>query len=62
MHTTPTGNTLEQSFNFDKLAFRKYMKNIGRGYRNQAMELISISQIFVQEQEQSLDSDTELRK
>jgi hypothetical protein len=62
MHTTPTRNTPGQSPNFDKLAFRKYMKNIGRAYQKQAMELVSLSRTFVQAQEQSSDSDAELGK
>ncbi|KAI0268972.1 hypothetical protein BGY98DRAFT_1017489 [Russula aff. rugulosa BPL654] len=34
------------------------MKNIGRAYRKQAKELVSISRLFVQAQNQTFDSDT----
>ncbi|KAI0300015.1 hypothetical protein B0F90DRAFT_571146 [Multifurca ochricompacta] len=46
---------------FDRLGFVKYMKNIGRAYRKQAMELISICRLFVQAEEQSIDAGKELR-
>ncbi|KAH9955997.1 hypothetical protein BC827DRAFT_819595 [Russula dissimulans] len=58
----PTGNTPGNSPNFDKLAFRKYTRNIGRAYQAQAMELISLSWTFLQAQEQPLNSDAELGK
>ncbi|KAF8266956.1 hypothetical protein EI94DRAFT_1701389 [Lactarius quietus] len=48
--------------NLDKLAFTKYMKNIGRAYRKQAMELISICRTFVQAGERSISQDADLRK
>ena len=41
----------------DKYAFIKYMKNIGRAYRKQAKELVSISRLFVQAQDQTFDPD-----
>ncbi|KAH9955533.1 hypothetical protein BGW80DRAFT_1450535 [Lactifluus volemus] len=47
--------------NFDKYSFKKYMKNIGRAYRKQAIELISACRDFVQAREQSYQSDIELR-
>jgi hypothetical protein len=49
---------------FDKLSFVKYMKNIGRAYRKQAMELVSICRVFVQVQvgELSVSQDAALRK
>ena len=42
----------------DRYAFIKYMKNIGRAYRKQAKELVSISRLFVQAQNQTFDLDT----
>ncbi|KAI9507837.1 hypothetical protein F5148DRAFT_63791 [Russula earlei] len=60
-HLMPTAPTINPP-NFDKLAFRKYMKNIGRAYRKQAVELVSLCRTFVAAQEQSPDSlaDVEL--
>jgi hypothetical protein len=51
-----------QTPKFDKLSFIKYMKNIGRAYRKQATELVSICRTFVQAQEHSLDSYAKLKK
>ena len=42
----------------DRYALIKYMKNIGRAYRKQAKELVSISRLFVQAQNQTFDLDT----
>lgn len=42
----------------DKYAFIKYMKNIGRAHRKQAKELVSISRLFVQAQNQAFGSNT----
>src|SRR6267154_3008718 len=47
---------------FDNLSFVKEMKDNGREYRNQAIELISICQNFVQAQNQSRSSYDELRR
>ncbi|KAH9173203.1 hypothetical protein EDB89DRAFT_1960421 [Lactarius sanguifluus] len=47
---------------FDKLSFLKYMKNIGRAYRKQATELISICRFFVQVGERGVRQDAYLRK
>ncbi|KAH9058111.1 hypothetical protein EDB87DRAFT_952465 [Lactarius vividus] len=47
---------------FDKFSFLKYMKNVGRAYRKQAMELISICRFFVQAGERSVRQDAHLRK
>jgi hypothetical protein len=46
---------------FDGLAFVKYMKNTGRSYRKQAMELVSISRIFALDQEQTFRSVRDLK-
>ena len=43
----------------DKYAFIKYMNNIGRAYRKQAMELVSISRLFVQFQNQTFGSNAD---
>jgi len=51
-----------QSPMFDKLAFIKYMKNIGRAYRNQATVLVSICRYFEQTKAQTPGSDAELRR
>ncbi|KAI0287774.1 hypothetical protein BC826DRAFT_738977 [Russula brevipes] len=61
MHHTTSVNDSDQSRKFDKLSFIKYMKNIGRAYRKQATELVSICRAFVQAQEQTPDSDSVLR-
>ncbi|KAI9508729.1 hypothetical protein F5148DRAFT_1283665 [Russula earlei] len=60
MPTPPANNP--PSPNFDRLAFRGCMKNIGRAYRKQALELVSLCRTFVAAQEQSPDSlaDAEL--
>lgn len=50
------------SSKFDKFSFIKYMKNIGRAYRKQALELISICRNFVRTQEQTPESCAELRR
>jgi len=47
---------------FDKFSFIKYMKNIGRAYRKQAMELVSVCRLFVQVQKQTPASDATLRR
>ncbi|KAI9439129.1 hypothetical protein H4582DRAFT_118549 [Lactarius indigo] len=47
---------------FDKLSFAKYMKNIGRAYRKQAMELISTCRTFVQAGEGSASQDADLKR
>ncbi|KAI9450391.1 hypothetical protein BJY52DRAFT_1215514 [Lactarius psammicola] len=47
---------------FDSLSFVKYMKNIGRAYRKQATELVSICRLFVQVGERSFRQDAHLRK
>ncbi|KAH9051162.1 hypothetical protein EDB83DRAFT_2522258 [Lactarius deliciosus] len=47
---------------FDKLSFAKYMKNIGRAYRKQAMELVSICRTFVQAGERSVSQDADLKQ
>lgn len=48
--------------NLDTLSFAKYMKDIGRAYRKQAMELITICRTFVQVGERSVPQDAHLRK
>ncbi|KAI0287771.1 hypothetical protein BC826DRAFT_738940 [Russula brevipes] len=45
----------------DIRAFVKYMKNIGRAYRKQATELVSICRTFVTAQEQTPSSYNQLR-
>jgi hypothetical protein len=47
---------------FDGLTFVKYMKNIGRSYRTQAMEIVNICQTFVRAQEQTIPSYDYLRR
>jgi hypothetical protein len=51
-----------KSIIFDVLGSVKYMKNIGRLYRTQAMELVNISQTFIQDQEQTIPSYNDLRR
>jgi len=47
---------------FDKLSFVKYVKDIGKQYRKQAMKLVSISRTFAQAQEHTRSSYNELRR
>jgi len=51
-----------QSSKFDGYGFRKAMNDIGRAYRNQAMELIAICRLFSQAAEQVVTQDAELSK
>ena len=64
MHASqPTSISVpDKSTPFDKLAFVKYMKDIGGQYRKQAVELVSISRRFVQAQEQTRSSHDELKR
>ncbi|KAH8993689.1 hypothetical protein EDB92DRAFT_1944383 [Lactarius akahatsu] len=52
----------DRSSDFDKLSFAKYMKNIGRAYRKQAMELVSICRTFIQAGERSVSQDADLKQ
>ncbi|KAH9995276.1 hypothetical protein BJV77DRAFT_238691 [Russula vinacea] len=63
MSSACTVNTSARSSGFDKYSFIKYMKNIGRVYRKQATELVSICRSFVQAQDQIFnpDADQDLR-
>jgi hypothetical protein len=47
---------------FDGVSFVKYMKNINRLYRKQAMELISLYRTFQKTQEQTPDACYDLRR
>ncbi len=47
---------------FDKLSFVRYMKNIGREYREQAIKLVTICRTFVQAQKQTRNSYEELTR
>ncbi|KAI9448755.1 hypothetical protein BJY52DRAFT_1216206 [Lactarius psammicola] len=60
--SSPKAFLKDQSSNFDKLSFAKYMKDIGRAYRKQAMELVSICRTFVQVGERSISQDAHLRR
>ncbi len=60
--THPAVAAQDSRSNFDKLSFVRYMKNIGRAYRKQATELVSLCRAFVQVQEQTPGSDAKLRK
>jgi hypothetical protein len=51
-----------QSSKFDSYSFRKYMNDIGKAYRNQAMELIAICRLFSQAAEQVFTQDAEFSK
>ena len=61
MSSSPNGSAKDLHPKFDKFAFVRYMKNVGRAYRTRATELISICRIFVQAGEQTPDPDAELR-
>ena len=54
--------TVPKNQKIDKLSFVKYMKNVGRAYRKQAMELVSICRIFVQVGGLHVCQDGDLRK
>jgi hypothetical protein len=63
--TAPTSNPASakaKSPVFDGLSFVKYMKDIGRAYRKQAMELVSTCRIFAQAQEQLFRPYDDLRR
>lgn len=66
MHTTRPiqvpASTPAKSPAFDGLSFVKYMKNIGRQYKKQAMELVSICRLFAQAQDQTSRSYDDLRR
>ena len=47
---------------FDKFSFVRYMKDIGRAYRKQATELVSICRLFAQAQEQTPTCYADLRQ
>ena len=49
---------------FDKRAFLKYVRDIGRPYRKRAVELVKICRTFVeaQDQEQAFDSYYKLKR
>jgi hypothetical protein len=47
---------------FDRISFLKYMNGVGRSYRNQAMNLISIYKTFTQDQAQTSHSYDVLRR
>jgi hypothetical protein len=55
----PSTKSHGQPSRLDTLSFAKYMKNVGRAYRKQAMELISICRLFVQAQKQSFRCHSE---
>ncbi|KAN0133582.1 hypothetical protein V8E53_008750 [Lactarius tabidus] len=60
--SSPEAVPKNQTPNLDKLSFAKYMKNIGRAYRKQAMELVSVCRTFVQAGDRSIPQDADLRK
>ncbi|KAH9979715.1 hypothetical protein BJV74DRAFT_887985 [Russula compacta] len=62
MPRPPPVDTPGQSASFDKYTFRKYMNNIGRVYKNQAIELIDICCVFARVVEQVFTQDAELSK
>jgi hypothetical protein len=51
-----------QSFLFDERNFLKSMNKLGRAYRNQSMELISICRVFSISAEQIHHQDAKLSK
>jgi hypothetical protein len=55
-HATPIDSP------FDKLSFVKYVKDIGREYRQQAVKLVSICRTFAQAQKQTRSSYDEFRR
>jgi hypothetical protein len=59
--TDARGHAQATGGGFDKLSFVRYMKNVGRAYRKQSMELVSICRTFSQAQKQTPDADTKLR-
>ena len=63
---TPAGKAAHTGpavpYSFDKLSFVKYVKNIGRDYREQAIKLVYFCRIFAQAQEQTRSSYDELRR
>ena len=51
-----------ESMLFDGSAFVKHMRNNGRLYRTQAMNLVNICRTFLREQEQTISSYNDLRR
>lgn len=51
-----------QTPQFDEWDFRRTMNDIGRAYRNQAIELIAICRLFSQASEQRYIQDAELTR
>ena len=58
--TQPT--PINSESHFDKLSFVKYVKDIGRDYREQAIKLVSFCRTFVQGQVQTRSSYEELSR
>jgi hypothetical protein len=46
---------------FDALSFIKYIKNTGRAYQRQAIELVNICRVFVEASSQEERGDTMLK-
>jgi hypothetical protein len=59
MHATSIDPPLPS---FDKLSFLKYVKNIGREYRQQAIKLVSFCRTFAQAQKQTRSCYDEFRR
>jgi len=63
MHNTPLPVSVDaRSLAFDKKESAKYMKNAGRAYKKQAMELITFCRLFSQAQKPTSCGYDELRR
>jgi hypothetical protein len=62
MHTTHPTHIDSPVPPFDRLSFVKYVKNIGRDYRQQAIKLVSVCRTFAQAQKQTRSSYDEFRR
>jgi hypothetical protein len=58
----PAADAPRLSPQFDEYDFRRSMNDIGRAYRNHAIELIAICRLFIQAADQGFAQDAELTK
>jgi hypothetical protein len=62
MRRSPALDSPRPSPKFDEYGFRRTMNDIGRAYRNQAIELIAICRLFIQAADQGFMQDAELTR
>jgi hypothetical protein len=62
MHVTQPTLIDSPASRFDKLSFAKYVKDIGRDYKEQAIKLVYFCRTFAQAQDGTSSSYEELRR